>query len=876
MARESLDFGKSKPATGEADPNLAFGRYMVIHADPATSFSDTAPSIITANNSFESNARIAVGGETTGTGRTVPAYPNEWVRLTRVGDTLTAFIGDNGVDWVMLVERDYSQLGDSTPLPATLYVGPSFSPETGNINDTSQRAKLFLAQIRFTTLSIPFVKSFSSGAAGFSFVIQEATTTVDQSSIQLTLDNNPIAATGVSKSGNLVTIGYTTPTVFPAGSTHSVKLVFKDSAGAQQTVNRSFTVSQYRTLTAADSVPAGSVSTAPSNAGFRVRVHQLPISRGTSIAEAERELANAYIDPVTGLPYDNQAAYTGDGEGYYIDSDVVNSGDQRVQYGNFTDANGYPDEELPDSATGDNIVAEWLTFLDLKKGAYTMGVNSDDGFKVTAGLSARDSFAPSFGAFDGGRGAADTLFDFVVDQDGIYPFRLIWFEGGGDANVEWFIVSGSGEKILLNDLTKAGTVKAYAAATGQVYGAYVSRLDPYPGTTGVAVNAPITAEITGGRTDVANGSAKLLVDGNQVSAITTKVGNVTKITYAPTANWNLASSHNVTLIYDETTTPTATSHTNKYAFSVTLGNESFDVEAEDFDHDKGQHETIADTMPYAGGAYDGLGAIHDIDYHATDTGSFTQAATDEYPNGAPDGYTYRTGIPAQQNGPSRYVPMYSNTGQATDTERPGFELAQNYSIGWSGGGDWYNYTRAIPEKNYKIFGGFSYGDTAADRLVADVGVVTAGVGTSNQTVVALGRFDAAGTGGWGTIGVIPLLGGDGQPVVVHLGGPSATTIRVNVGSGDYDYFFLVPTTDPAAAPSVTSVSPATGSTLLSASSIKLTITDQFRQPVSQSAVKLTVDGTDVTPRLRSPGPAPVLILVIRPLADLRSALMLTR
>jgi len=39
-----------------------------------------------------------------------------------------------------------------------------------------------------------------------------------------------------------------------------------------------------------------------------------------------------------------------------------------------------------------------------------------------------------------GRGVAETLFNFVVAADGLYSARLLWFEGGGDANVEWYSV----------------------------------------------------------------------------------------------------------------------------------------------------------------------------------------------------------------------------------------------------------------------------------------------------------------------------------------------------------------------------------------------------------------------------------------------------
>ena len=62
-----------------------------------------------------------------------------------------------------------------------------------------------------------------------------------------------------------------------------------------------------------------------------------------------------------------------------------------------------------------------------------MGVNSDDGFRVTVASDEYDGISPAddnewseLGVFSGGRGASDTLFSFAVEEAGVYPLRLIW------------------------------------------------------------------------------------------------------------------------------------------------------------------------------------------------------------------------------------------------------------------------------------------------------------------------------------------------------------------------------------------------------------------------------------------------------------------
>jgi hypothetical protein len=78
-------------------------------------------------NTIECNCRYATDGASQGwqsvSNQVPPAYPNAWVRLKRTGNTLAAFRGTNGVNWVQMGWADPTLVGDATPLPATVYVG---------------------------------------------------------------------------------------------------------------------------------------------------------------------------------------------------------------------------------------------------------------------------------------------------------------------------------------------------------------------------------------------------------------------------------------------------------------------------------------------------------------------------------------------------------------------------------------------------------------------------------------------------------------------------------------------------------------------------------------------------------------------------------
>jgi hypothetical protein len=74
-------------------------------------------------NQVECNARFTTGGNSSGwdTFRPAPAYPNAWVRLKRVGQTLTAYSSSNGVQWAQQAYTDWST--NAPPMPSVVYVG---------------------------------------------------------------------------------------------------------------------------------------------------------------------------------------------------------------------------------------------------------------------------------------------------------------------------------------------------------------------------------------------------------------------------------------------------------------------------------------------------------------------------------------------------------------------------------------------------------------------------------------------------------------------------------------------------------------------------------------------------------------------------------
>jgi hypothetical protein len=341
-------------------------------------------------------------------------------------------------------------------LQTTFFPSPGQLVFAGRTGGENQNTHIDNMHVKTVAAELPFFTGLSGTAAGFSFQLSDGATQVVQDSVQVKLNGTAVTLTSLTKNGNTTTGIYAPASPLVAGTTNTVEVTFRDTANRTSTTTREFVVRDYVVLAASEAVPAASVDrNAP---GFTARVHQLPIGRfpgdANSIANAERHLANRYIDPATGQPYANVADLTGATAGVFTIPTVINWNQDintvaaPENIGSFQDDSdpARPDSQIPGIPSTiitnpdgtpytDNIAAEILTYLELKRGLYRFGVNSDDGFRVTAGTDYRDIFATSLGSYSGGKGSSDVLFDVWVEADGVYPFRLAWWDGGGGANL---------------------------------------------------------------------------------------------------------------------------------------------------------------------------------------------------------------------------------------------------------------------------------------------------------------------------------------------------------------------------------------------------------------------------------------------------------
>jgi hypothetical protein len=397
--------------------------------------------------------------------------------------------------------------------------------------------------------------------------------------------------------------------------------------------------------------------------------------------------------------------------------------------------------------------------------------------RVTGGLGTSSQTTESLGTFvgrgNGGWGSNELAPLERADRQQGY-FKV----GTGDTTFRFYAQSGDFDGFVLIPTT---------AAPPQLTGMGPNNL-LFP----VARDAAITWTYEDFSTTFNAGSAKLKVNGVEVPAAqvtTVKTGSTTTVTYDPPGFFDIGKTHNYELSFKDSAGQDVFQKGSWIAhFMPDSPANMFLVEAEDF-NSAGVAQAGVNSMPYLGGAYDGLGATVNIDYFRDDA--------------TPDGNVYRLG-----EAPNLPLSTDGDRVRARDANGdPTWTVDVNYRPGWAGGGRWMDYTRSVPAGDYQVWASMSYGETpgGAVRSIGNLRKVTSDPTKPNQTVADVGYFRGPATGGWGANQLVPMrstTATKGDAAVVTFGGP--ITFQFEYASADFDYMMLVPMGS-AQPPQITSI-----------------------------------------------------------------------
>lgn len=297
------------------------------------------------------------------------------------------------------------------------------------------------------------------------FQIRDRDTAVNAPTIRLWLDD--VEVTGelqIAAAPGGASVRYQ-PALLKGTTTYRLKVAFADRADPPLPVTREWRFTTVRMpIIPREFATAAGTGVEP---GFNVRSVQAAPGwfRGNSVADAERQLGNP---PQPAVYFSGVATPS-----------LINYSELGAARGNFTAARGRPDQSMREAKLISNDSTNYVSFeitayLELPAGIQRFGVNSDDGFRLMAGPTTSTNDAVVLGEWDGGRTSADSQFDVFVAEAGLYAFRLIWFQGILNADLEWFTVDRTtGVRTLVNDVAVAGHVKAFRDRTQAPNGSVV-------------------------------------------------------------------------------------------------------------------------------------------------------------------------------------------------------------------------------------------------------------------------------------------------------------------------------------------------------------------------------------------------------------------
>ena len=250
--------------------------------------------------------------------------------------------------------------------------------------------------------------------------------------------------------------------------------------------------------------------------------------------------------------------------------------------------------------------------------------------------------------------------------------------------------------------------------------------------------------------------------------VTLDGARLTNLVYAGAATaWNVSypgltlnKAHTAVITLKDNSGRTTTNVVSFDTFAANV----YTFEAEDFDYNRGLFIDNPQTNAFAG-----LAAVDGIDCHNASGGN------------------------------SSYRPNPS--GLATETASDALRAAYatgptDYDVGWNNGGNWGNYTRTYPAGVYNLYmRAASPNGSPITTDAASLALVTAGWGTSNQTMKRLGTFDVPNTGDWHKFTWVALKDASGNLVQLTNTG-SIKTLRATTDNGGYNvnFYALAPTT----------------------------------------------------------------------------------
>jgi len=197
-----------------------------------------------------------------------------------------------------------------------------------------------------------------------------------------------------------------------------------------------------------------------------------------------------------------------------------------------------------------------------------------------------------------------------------------------------------------------------------------------------------------------------------------------------------------------------------------------------------------------------------------------------------------------QGGGAAYRPSAVGTGVLGNEVNGDIPRAQftgtnvDYDVGWTAAGQFANYTRTYPKGTYNLWLRSAVnGGSVSDAIT--MSWLTTGLGTTNQTLSPIGRFNTPATGSWQTYTWTPLVDLNGNPVVVTNSG-SVATLNMHEDNGGWNANFFMFAPVDTSRPVISGLYPNGQQLFQRTNSLSFNVSSL--SPISQSSVLVTING----------------------------------
>ena len=319
-------------------------------------------------------------------------------------------------------------------------------------------------------------------------VITDRDTQVDTNRIHMRFDARDVTSSlGIHRSANTTTVKYQPPNYLSLGSNHRIIFSYGDN-GTPPFVETNLwqfgVVASLLRIPPSFALPEGSGR----SSGFTIRALQAPADPllPDTLQRTEYQLAGFLTQNGKPVTADTHSLITTPVVDFALPTNLVS---QPVENGFF--ANDFLWTGMTNH--NKNLAAETIAYLALQRGTYRFGIRAEDSFRLTAGPVPHD-ITMTVAYFDGSRSISESQFDFLVETNGVYPFRLSWSQASGKGQLEFYSIDRrTYARTLLNSAGGTRPVMAYRFVTGLTNPVYISE---HPTNTIRAVKKQATFQVT--------------------------------------------------------------------------------------------------------------------------------------------------------------------------------------------------------------------------------------------------------------------------------------------------------------------------------------------------------------------------------------------